>query len=282
MKLEYIAFPIDFSSSSINALRFAAEIARRTNAAIHLHHVYQRPYMDVDYNGSIIVKVDAQHDSEIRGEIMNHMHKITHLDFIKGITLYSKLVGDKEVWQFYQEIAADKLDLIVMATRGHTSLTHGVLFSTNTERVVRHSPVPVLVVPDGAAFEGIKKIMFPTDFQYPIDKIMPVLQTFCKLFDAELHVVVINTRDNSTTTMFAEENFDAMRKLYPTEKLHTAIFNKDSVVEGIGEYAKHHQINMLSMLTHGRTGIAHLLWGSITESVMNNLKYPILTMRIEK
>ena len=38
----------------------------------------------------------------------------------------------------------EKADLIVMSTRGHDSLSDRVMGS-NTERVVRHAPCPVLV-----------------------------------------------------------------------------------------------------------------------------------------
>ena len=50
------------------------------------------------------------------------------------------------VWQRIVETAAvEKADLIVMATRGHDSLADRMIGS-NTERVVRHAPCPVLVV----------------------------------------------------------------------------------------------------------------------------------------
>jgi nucleotide-binding universal stress UspA family protein len=49
------------------------------------------------------------------------------------------------VWDQICRVAAEeKADLIVMATRGHDSLADRVLGS-NTERVARHAPCPVLI-----------------------------------------------------------------------------------------------------------------------------------------
>jgi nucleotide-binding universal stress UspA family protein len=49
------------------------------------------------------------------------------------------------VWDVIVRVAREeRADLIVMATRGHDSLADRVMGS-NTERVVRHAPCPVLV-----------------------------------------------------------------------------------------------------------------------------------------
>ncbi len=54
-------------------------------------------------------------------------------------------VHEGRVWdQICRTARAEKVDLIVMSTRGHDSLADRIVGS-NTERVVRHAPCPVLV-----------------------------------------------------------------------------------------------------------------------------------------
>jgi len=49
--------------------------------------------------------------------------------------------------------------------------------------------------------------------------------------------------------------------------------------EVILDAAKKHQVDMIVMSTHGRTGLAHALLGSITEKVMRGAPCPVMTIR---
>jgi nucleotide-binding universal stress UspA family protein len=63
---------------------------------------------------------------------------------LEGLPLDAQVVRGT-VWDRIVHVArVEKVDLIVMSTHGHDSLADHVLGS-NTERVVRHAPCPVLV-----------------------------------------------------------------------------------------------------------------------------------------
>jgi nucleotide-binding universal stress UspA family protein len=49
--------------------------------------------------------------------------------------------------------------------------------------------------------------------------------------------------------------------------------------EQIIEYVKHHHIDLLMMSTHGRTGLAHLLYGSVAGKVLHEANCPVLVIR---
>jgi nucleotide-binding universal stress UspA family protein len=278
-----IVHPTDFSEASINAYRFAAEIARLTSCDLILAHVYEKPYYSVisETSASFSLAVDTQEDAKIRQAIREQMVKLTQMDFAAGVRIYEKLITDIPAWKFYEDSAVQKTDLIVMGTRGATGIYHGGIVGTNAERVIRHSPIPVLSVPSGANFAGIKQILLATDFQDPLDNIMPWLITFCRMFDAELYVGIINTMNNFSTTKFAEENYAALQKNYELpEKTKLVVYNEKSVEDGIVHLCLDYGIDLIAMLTHGRTGFAHFLKGSIAEDIAANLRVaPLLTVK---
>jgi hypothetical protein len=60
------------------------------------------------------------------------------------------------------------------------------------------------------------------------------------------------------------------------------IYNDPIEEDGIILFAEEVNAGMIVMATHGRTGFAHLLSGSIAEDVVNHAKRPVLTLNINK
>jgi universal stress protein A len=165
-----ILVPIDFSERSIQAIETARRLAQRFSATIHLVHVYQFRYPDT-FMGPVFSAAELPDSFE--------EHRRTHLaEQLKAIASnYGLSPRDQThlrmgapafdgICRFAQEIPAD---LIIMPTHGYTGLKHIFLGST-AERVVQHSPCPVLVVRlkkgksvTGRAFTA-HTILVPVDF----------------------------------------------------------------------------------------------------------------------
>ena len=50
-------------------------------------------------------------------------------------------------------------------------------------------------------------------------------------------------------------------------------------IHEILEYAAHQKIDLIVLATHGRTGLKHLLMGSVAENVVRSATCPVLTIR---
>jgi nucleotide-binding universal stress UspA family protein len=279
LKFDHLVVPTDFSPIAENALQFAAEIAKKKESTIHLIHVYERPYMDAARNGVITAMVDSAKEHEFKAEIQAEVEKLAKKDFLRGLKVFRKLVVDKSSWRFYEDIDEGKGDLIVMGTRGYTDFMTDTFIGTNTERVIRYAPIPVLSVPDGAVYNGIKKIMLATDFIDDYESLASGVVEFAKVFDAEIDVVMINTRSNYNTSNFATEEFHKLAEKHPYPKMKLYVHNAETVEDGIRDLTFSNNIDVISMLTHGRTGLQHLLVGSIAESVSTHIRCPLLTFK---
>jgi nucleotide-binding universal stress UspA family protein len=277
MPIKDILHPTDFSSVSNGALRFAAAIARKQKSKIHIVHAYQRPYSTIARSGGFTAELDTRLNEQIKEQINDEIDRLARTPDVKGLAMSKTLAVDIDPWEIVQRVGKIKADLIVMGTRGNTKWLPNALVGTNASRVIRYSPVPVLVVPDGVTFAGIKRIMLATDFSEPMNVFYPLVVEFAKMFGAELHVAVVNTRRNFMSNNEAQLRYTAYSKKFPYGKTHFWIHNSEDVEEGIADMVRSKKIDLLAMLTHGYTGIQRILEGSVAENISKDLKVPMLT-----
>ena len=285
MKLNHIVCPIDFSETSLKALRFAAELARTSGGAIHLIHAYDKPYYSLASGaGTIAYAVDNAAVATLREEINAEFDRLAAADYLQGLTVYKKLIADIQPWKFFEEIDADKMDVIVVGTRGATGILHGGLIGTNTERIIRMAPAPVISVPIGYEGRTIQRILFATDFSDDVSPILGEVIDFAQLFGAEITIGMINTRDTFSTTRFANDSFNALVAKFPTAHLKLVVHNYLTVEEGIWELCQMYDMDLIAMMTHGRTGIAHLIKGSIAEELSSTqfITLPLMALKLQQ
>jgi nucleotide-binding universal stress UspA family protein len=89
----------------------------------------------------------------------------------------------------------------------------------------------------------------------------------------------INTTGNFTTTRKAQHRLDKFIHGFKFVQVHTEIYNSLSEEAGILEFADDIGTDLIAMATHGKTGILHLLTGSIADDVVNHSKRPVWTLK---
>lgn len=145
---------------------------------------------------------------------------------------------------------------------------------------------------------AIKHILLPTDFSEFSAEAVNYACAFAERFGAELHVLhVIHELAASIPEAVVElagslENYMEEAELRALEKLGTVL--DDDWCQGkrivratrqgspflqIVEYAKQNEIDLIVMGTHGRSGLSHLLIGSVAERVVRYAPCPVLTVR---
>jgi nucleotide-binding universal stress UspA family protein len=141
LSLKTIVVPIDFSSPSMTALRYATRLAEQFGSVVRLVHVVEpAPFLN-DLPSVALVRTDQA----IAKEAKLKLQATAQQEIEELVPVYPEV----RIGKAYNEIvAAAKVscaDLIVIATHGYTGLKHALLGST-AERVVRHAHCPVLVV----------------------------------------------------------------------------------------------------------------------------------------
>lgn len=149
MEFKRILFPTDFSKNADHALPYALAIARHFGAKLYLLHVVYFPPQMPEYDiGRVLDGLVKNAEKRLRKLILNanETQLIFHPEVRVGVEYgeITKLAGK------------EKIDLIVMGTRGRTGLAHALLGSV-AERVVRHAPCPVMTIKAPAAKTKTRK-----------------------------------------------------------------------------------------------------------------------------
>ena len=144
MTIKTILVPTDFSEPSIDALKYAKDLATALKASIHLLHIVQDPLAEpwgLESYGPLPPDIFKEIKARARKELEESLPEAER-------KTYNATLALAEGAPFSQIIEYAKLhpiDLIVMGTHGRGALAHAILGSV-AERVVRYAPCPVLTV----------------------------------------------------------------------------------------------------------------------------------------
>lgn len=141
--IKKILAPLDFSKSSVKALQYASALAVQFQATLILVHVVEFSFVGSEF-GAVEL---AQIESDMRENGRKQMETLAGKLVDPGLEIKTIIASGRPSIEIIETARDEAIDLIVIATHGHSSLAHVILGST-VERVVRHAPCPVLVVRD--------------------------------------------------------------------------------------------------------------------------------------
>jgi nucleotide-binding universal stress UspA family protein len=276
--MKNILVPIDFSVQAEYAAKVAASIARHTNARLFLLHMLELPtgvidpasYGSSSNTPSALLFLKRAHEK---------FEDFKKQSFLKGLDVKDIVQFHKAFDGIISESKEHNIDLIVMGSKGTSGLEE-MLIGSNTEKVVRNSDIPVLVIKEDIDEFKLDNIVFASNFKYKNRSAFQNILDFASLFKAKLHLLKINTIHNFETT---KESSDAIRNFineFDLGDYTLNIYNDTSVENGILNFSKAIDADCILLNTHGRRGLAHLFNGSIGEDLANHAKLPVITFKL--
>jgi len=138
-----ILFPLDLSESSAKIVPFVKSLASRYAARVHLLFVARV----FDYFTSMYVPHPSvsQFEKEVIEGAEKRLYEFADENFAAVAGTRTQVVAGDPSDEILGYIAAHGIDLVVMGTHGRKGLDK-VIFGSVAERVVKSSPVPVMVV----------------------------------------------------------------------------------------------------------------------------------------
>ncbi|MHA7841880.1 MAG: universal stress protein [Winogradskyella sp.] len=271
-----ILVPTDFSEQATNALKVAAMLAKKYDADIYLLHMMEIPMQHIDPGA---VKSDIPETLFFMKLAHKKFEDLLDSDFLEGITVHETVKADITFNEIKDACKEFNIDLIVMGSHGASGLKE-MFIGSNAEKVVRSSDVPVLVIKNHHESFDIKNFVFASDFKNDNRETYKQAVKFAQLFDAKIHLLLVNTANNFITTYESRTLIDDFISGQTFENYTVNVLNDTSVEEGILNFSAEIDADLIGISTHGRQGIAHFFNSSISEDLVNHAKRPVITFKI--
>ncbi|MBK7498242.1 MAG: universal stress protein [Ignavibacteriales bacterium] len=157
--IKKVLVPIDFSDYSKSALKYAVNFAKSFNAEIILVYVVEPVIYPPDFSmGQIAMpSITTEWDDRAKDELQ----KLAKSEINEIANVKTIIKTGKPFVEIIETAKEENIDLIIIATHGHSGVEH-ILFGSTAEKVVRKAPCPVLTLREpikGFDYkEGIKKL----------------------------------------------------------------------------------------------------------------------------
>ncbi|MFN8643511.1 MAG: universal stress protein [Candidatus Binatia bacterium] len=272
-RLRRVLVAVDLSPHSAAVLERAAQLPLAANAAITVLHVLPGGL------GPALVP-DTEAEAEAQRGLAAAAVQLTE-GVVAGIEVATALVYGAAFVEIIRGARQEGAELVVLGRHGRRAFADALIGST-AERVVRKGDVPVLVV--NAAPRGpYRRPMVAVDLS---DTSRRALALALRVIDAQAEpLTVLHSWSTAAGGDPAERNGDALGDFLggfgdAAARWEVAVRPGDARAVILDE-AVRRRVDLLVLGTHGRSGLAHALVGSVAEAVVRAATCDVLLARAE-
>ena len=276
--MKTILVPIDFSKYSENALKVAADIAKKQDCEILALHM-------LEIADTLLTKAEGNTQRELLFFIQlaeKRFDELLNKEYLKGVRV-TPIVKHFKIFNEVNDVVDEhNADLIIMGSHGSSGIKE-LFVGSNTEKVVRSSNIPVLVVKEEVTGPLFDKIVFASNFELENINALKNVQQFASNFNSNLQLVYINTPgDNFKNSQEINNQLQSFlsKTESPVDLSNVKVYNDYSIEKGILNASEELDATLIAIPTHGRKGLAHFFNGSISEDIANHSNLSVLTFKI--
>lgn len=272
--MKKLLVPIDFSICSTNALSNAAQLAERMHMEVLIFHSVIVPIGLAEGVPAGNIGYDFEELEKSARDRLNNL--------IKGMPSLSE-VSHRTIIQYgslhesINELSKDEdIALVVMGTHGASGIAKN-LIGSNAYHVIKNVRIPVIALPEDANIGRMKHIALAGDYRnVPEHDSIHLVADIVKAFMAQLHVIHIDKGD-----VLVKEQIDIARSMdkYLKHIKHSFHFRKsEDVEEGLLEFAKEANIELVAMISKHHSFLERLRQGSHTKKMILDIPMPIMVI----
>lgn len=283
LSIKKILVPIDFSDISLNALDYAATIARVSGGEITLLHVVE----SYSYNTKMkqAIAMNDILEKGINDKIDEIKQSSKHL---AGVKIKSKVKSGKIHDQIQKVATQINADLIVMGTHGASGVRNigKYILGSNAYRTLSNSPCPVLSIREQKNNIRFKDIVLPLDSSKETKQKVSMAIEWAKLFESTIHVIAV--------TAFFQEllvEFKDMKKMVEdvTAMIEKAgvpytskLIREKGISESVINYAEKVNADLIFIVTKKSSTLTDMVMGSAARTVVSDSSVPVLSISFKK
>ncbi len=291
--MQKILIPTDFSDCAVNAKDAALAVAERNGAELHFLHSVNTP-VDwrefeaytrrgaIPFTGASQAELHSDFNVAVEA-IESKMGELIEEAKEKKLSAQKHVVYNYDYNDIVKWARDEEMDLIVMGSHGAGGWNE-LFVGSITQRVVRTSDIPVLVVKGDDDISDMKDLVFASDFEEEesIDDLKEAI-AFSKIFGAKLHLLYVNTPRHFEDSVHSYDKMDRFLSQFEIDvDYEQHIFNEYDVEEGIKAFSKREGMDTIAITTHGYQGVRRMFNPNITEHLINHAERPILCLTLKR
>ena len=273
--MKTILCPIDYSSESAHAVRYAIALSRKMKARIILVHAFETPvlfsdpgFLTVTYTESAIHQAELKKLQAFREKLFGKRGRKN----VEGV-LVQGLASSRIC-----EIARDRgATLIVMGATG-TGAGERLFVGSNASRVIRQAPCMVLLVPRRARFRGLKNVAFATDYSSDnlahARRILPL----ARQLGAGLQFIHVATKDAKAEKVSATVAQKLRKMAAANGNVPVQTLAGPSVARSLDRFLRTHKTDCLAVYTRHRTMLQEIFHPGISHKLALHISIPLLVV----
>lgn len=269
--MKNILIPTDFSFCARNATQYAMDCFGHKEVQYYFLNTYEQPSTSASMMVSLI---DRMREDSVTG-MKNELDYFQDLlpETAKPIISISEYGSLRNILD--REVAEKKIDFVVVGTKGADGFDKFIIGS-NASDLIRSVNCPLLIVPETHKFIKIRTIGFAADFERmknnaiakPLDSLLQ---------DKDTQLVVVNVRKEGEKLDLekgaARLNLQA---LFKDKKFMVSNIENDNVVEGINNFGKDYDIDLLVMVARKHGFFESIFRKSITKEIAMMGELPLI------
>lgn len=289
--MQTILVPTDFSDTAKLALEVAVQLTKKFNSKLVLLHLLEIPVHllpTADATNDVTSSQNTYQD-ELPAALFymklaqKRFAEIRELPFMQGVEYEDNVQNHLDFKNIIDSAHKYNADLIIMGSHGATGLRE-MFVGSNTEKVVRTSDIPVLVIKSRNENFDVKNFIFATNWEKESKQSLIDAYKLSQKLNAKMNILYVNTPGSTfLTSTEIDSKFDTLLKetAVQADAVTTSVYSDKSIEEGILNFSKKMNADLIGVTTHGRRGLSHFFNNSISEDIANHAEIPVVTFKIE-
>ena len=284
--MKSILVPIDFLPPAENAAHYALKLAQVLGADLTLCHSFivpiETPIQQVGwpaYEYSEMQKSTLEELNELAVLLKKQEQSYAGNDSSLKPLITCKSEGGT-VSDLVHHLVRDPIQtMIVLGMAGAGAISRFFLGSIS-HHLINHSPVSLLLIPNGVKLEKIKRIAFATDLRDEDLEVIRSLTGLAEKYDADL--VISNVTDEWEN----EQQHHEKERLF-LDHLMTSInypnfymrnISSVDIEDGLEELSREYKIDMMVMVHRNNSFMNRLFKGSFSQDLARHIKIPLMVI----
>lgn len=275
--MKNILVPTDFSACANYATEMGLALAEFFGATLHLYTSMDNPQSS-DFKDCTLLKnsPEGRQFLEYTNSLFLQWKNEGH---VRNISIRSICSSGKLTSGIQEYIQKHDIDFVVMGSHGSSGISEHFIGS-NTQKVVRSIHVPVFVIKKPLEEYAFKNIIYASNFHENEKESFVRFLKFIEKFNPEkIHLLAVNTVGWFGQDILKMERAMEKFKTYcPFSKCESYVINDSDVEDGIQEFAKKIDADLIVISNHNRNPLKRIFSGSVVEALINHSEIPVLSI----